>query len=320
MSTKIQTLCFYAWKTGLILIFFTAVTCQSPIRRNPEEIASTPNLSEYNPPAIPLVLSTSEQKEDFLLENYWNNFDFKDTSVLHNSKAYEQAFAKFISFTRQVSPRKALRGITILMSQAEINQKTYLFFLGIAEKYLFNPNSPLRNDQLYEPFLERACASKVIDPIHKLRFQKQLEMAQKNKPGHKATNFNFTLRDGTSSSLYHLSSKLLLLYFYNPECAECKATRGKMTQSKLIRQLEERGLLHILSIYPDEGLSLWVNHYPELPASWINGYDKGTVIQNKKLYDLKAIPTLHLLDREKIVLLKDETVEAIEEYLHTNTQ
>ena len=42
------------------------------------------------------------------------------------------------------------------------------------------------------------------------------------------------------------------------------------------------------------------------------------MIDQKSLYDLKAIPTLYLLDKDKTVLLKDATAEEIEEYLQKN--
>ena len=51
------------------------------------------------------------------------------------------------------------------------------------------------------------------------------------------------------------------------------------------------------------------------PKEWINGYDKKLVIKEKNLYDLKAIPTLYLLDKDKKVLLKDATVAQIDQYL-----
>lgn len=37
--------------------------------------------------------------------------------------------------------------------------------------------------------------------------------------------------------------------------------------------------------------------------------------KGKNLYDLKAIPTLYLLDKDKKVLLKDATVAQIDQYL-----
>ncbi len=301
--------------TSLILICLLTISCHQPSGRQQNSPALKPENNGYQPPVIPLMLSSPDQKTGFLLEHYWDNFDFKDTSQLKDITMQEQTFANFLGIITQVSPQKASHGIKILMNRAEISQNTSLFFYKTAEKYLYHPNSPLRNDSLYEKFLELACASMVIDSVSKFRFQKQYGISQRNKPGHKATDFDFTFKNGAASTLYHIKAGLLLLYFYNPECAECKVIRSKLTQSKLILQLESKGLLRILSVYTDKELNLWENHYSELPGSWINGYDKGTVIQQKELYDLKAIPSLYLLGGDKTVLLRDATIEQIEGYL-----
>lgn len=305
-----------SWKvTVLIFLCFATVSCWQSEKKNPAVTVIPTQKIEYQPPAIPLMLNTPEQKMAFLVEHFWNNYNFRDTLQLTASKPPEQAFANFISYAGQVSPGQAAGGIRMLMAQAEINKKNTLLFLGLAEKYLYHPNSPMRNDQLYEIFLELACASKVLDDTYKYRFRKQYELALKNKPGHKASDFIYTLKNGSASSLLRIKSKLLLLYFFNPECNECKIARGKIIQSTVIGQLEKKGLLRILSVYPDPNLSLWTRHYAELPASWINGYDKGSEVQKKAIYDLKAIPTLYLLDENKTVLLRDATVENIEKYL-----
>ena len=66
---------------------------------------------------------------------------------------------------------------------------------------------------------------------------------------------------------------------------------------------------------PDEELDEWRRHRDEFPQEWINGYDKSLTIKTQNLYDLKAVPTLYLLDANKKVLLKDATVQAITQYL-----
>ena len=38
---------------------------------------------------------------------------------------------------------------------------------------------------------------------------------------------------------------------------------------------------------------------------WIIAYDAGARISKEELYDLKAIPSMYLLDRDKRVLAKD---------------
>jgi hypothetical protein len=42
-----------------------------------------------------------------------------------------------------------------------------------------------------------------------------------------------------------------------------------------------------------------------MPKGWICGYDKEMTLTHKRLYDLKAIPSLYLLDKRKHVLVKD---------------
>ena len=315
MKSHIQVFRLKQKVTSLALAFLVVVSCQMPSRKMKEIVEVNSKATVYQPPEIPLLLNTPAQKASYLVTHFWNNFNFNDTSQLTSLKLSEQAFANFVSIAGRVSPEQATVGIRTLMLHAEVSQKSTLHFLGLAEKYLFNPNSPMRNELLYELFLEIACTSKLVDATNKIRYQRQYQMTLKNKPGNKSADFNFTLKNGEISSLNRIKSKLLLLYFYNPECNDCQITRDKIKQSGILGRLGQKGVLRILAVYPELDLTLWARHYTELPASWINGYNKGSMVQKNEIYDLKAIPTIYLLDETKTVLLRDATVEAIEKYL-----
>ena len=73
--------------------------------------------------------------------------------------------------------------------------------------------------------------------------------------------------------------------------------------------------LKVLSMYPDEDMKAWKEYLPTLPTHWLNGYDASQQIKNEELYDLRAIPTLYLIDRKKFVILKDAPFGEIEHYL-----
>ena len=62
-------------------------------------------------------------------------------------------------------------------------------------------------------------------------------------------------------------------------------------------------------------MEAWRNHISYMPAGWINSYDSAVSLKNDEIYDLKAIPTLYLLDKDKKVVLKDVTFEQVENYL-----
>ncbi len=58
--------------------------------------------------------------------------------------------------------------------------------------------------------------------------------------------------------------------------------------------------------------------FPYLPREWLHAYDPGMVITRERLYDIKAIPTIYLLDSDKKVLLKDSSIQAVESFFSLN--
>jgi hypothetical protein len=54
---------------------------------------------------------------------------------------------------------------------------------------------------------------------------------------------------------------------------------------------------------------------PVYPDSWHNGFDPDLAIRNENLYNVRAIPSLYLLDDEKRVILKDAPESKMMSYL-----
>lgn len=181
---------------------------------------------------------------------------------------------------------------------------------------LSDPNSQLRNDELYIPLLEAVIASPFYDSVEKVRPRYRLEMASKNRVGRPAADFTYTLADGTQGTLYGIEAPFTLVYINNPDCHACEQIQAAMAASSVIGDRLAAGGLKIVAIYPDEDLVAWRKHRREVPAQWINGYDAGLEIRRQALYDLQAIPSIYLLDKDKRVLLKDcASVEQVEDYL-----
>ena len=99
----------------------------------------------------------------------------------------------------------------------------------------------------------------------------------------------------------------------------CRDIQAQIEASPFIAELLATKKLKIVALYPDEDISLWKQH--PLPSSWISGYDKGCQIEKYRTYDLRAIPALYLLDKDKIVLVKDSTsVPQIEQVISQSLQ
>lgn len=124
---------------------------------------------------------------------------------------------------------------------------------------------------------------------------------------------------GKPGTLYNVKADYLLLFFYNPDCHACKEITEQLSGDPLIGRMMSDKKLKILAVYPDEDLEAWRKHIPDVPAAWINSYDNTVSLKNDEIYDLKAIPTLYLLDKTKKVILKDVTFNQLMEFMQMQT-
>ena len=266
-------------------------------------------------PAIPAMMTAPEQRADFLVKHYWDNVNFADTNYIHHPEVTEQAWADYCDILNHVPLETAQEAMRKTIERTNVDKKVFTYITDLADKYLYDPNSPMRNEEFYIPVLDAMLDSPLLEEIEKVRPKARRELAQKNRIGTKALNFNYTLASGAQGSLYQLQAEYILLFINNPGCHACTETIDALRNAPIINQLLEQKRLTVLSIYPDEELDEWRKHLNEFPQEWINGYDKKFAIKEQQLYDLKAIPTLYLLNKEKTVLLKDATTQAVEEYL-----
>ena len=266
-------------------------------------------------PAIPTMLTAPEQRADFLVKHYWDNVNFADTNYIHHPEVTEQAWADYCDILNHVPLETAQEAMRKTIERTNVDKKVFTYITDLADKYLYDPNSPMRNEEFYIPVLDVMLDSPLLEEIEKVRPKARRELAQKNRIGTKALNFNYTLASGAQGSLYQQQAEYILLFINNPGCHACTETIDALKNAPIINQLLEQKRLTVLSIYPDEELDEWRRHRDEFPQEWINGYDKSLTIKTQNLYDLKAVPTLYLLDANKKVLLKDATVQAITQYL-----
>ena len=73
----------------------------------------------------------------------------------------------------------------------------------------------------------------------------------------------------------------------------------------MINSLVRDGRMSLLSIYIDEDVAEWFKGLSDYPEEWITGYNQDLTIRDQLVYDVRAIPSLYLLDRDKKVLFKD---------------
>ena len=277
----------------------------------------------YTLPRIPSVITTSRARASYLLLHYWEHFNFRDTALISRPEIIEQAFVNFLDVLPEVSLQEAEKGITALMDSAASDSAMYVHFTNLASKYLYEPNSPFRNEEYYIPVLRHIIALPRMEEPDKSRPRFLLDMALKNRPGEVAADFVYTRINGSRGRLLRISADYTLLFFNSPDCEDCRRVKGYMAASEHFAGMTGEGSarrprLVILAVYPDEDVEQW--RAASYPPCMLNVHDASQAISRQRLYDLKAIPCLYLLDADKRVLLKDVTVEHVELYLREHAR
>lgn len=282
------------------------------------------NKVNYIRPEIPTVISDSKQRASYYVKHYWSGYSLTDTAFIHSNHT-EQLYADFIDALQYAAPEARSSALRAMMNHAEADSTAYTRFWTLSEKYLYDPNSPMRNEDYYISILEQMLASTRLSEIDKLRPADQLKQALKNRPGMMAPDFTYVTpehRKGSGSNsticrLHQFRADYTLLFFYDPDCSNCRKYEQELSEISTFLDMQEKNILRVLAIYTDDDENEWLRKSPTMPRGWVVGWNKQGDIHNKTLYEIRATPTMYLLDKQKKVILKDASIEQIIQYLST---
>jgi hypothetical protein len=256
-------------------------------------------------PEVPVMLTTPEQRMAYVVEHYWDHFDFRDTAYIHLPDITEQAAVDFMDLLQRVPQDEALSALENLAGKAAVEPRMMSHLWEIFYRYWHDPNSPMKNEDMFILLCRGVEQTPEVAGYLRDRAAYLRNLAEKNRPGMVAADFVYTLESGKQGRLHQVKAEYTLVFFYNPDCETCAEIKGMMRQSQLLKELVANGRMKVLTLYPDEDVALWKEHLPEMADAWINGYDKGQVLTLEQRYDLSSIPSFYLLDKNKKVVLKD---------------
>lgn len=233
-------------------------------------------------PAIPSELREPELRANYAVEHFWDSAIMPDST----SPAFEQAFANFLGIAAVANDSASLcRSLCTLMETAPNVDAV----MEVAEHYLYDPDSPMRDEELFIRFLLHAP--------HDARREALMEQALKNRVGTRAADFGtLNARTGMQSKLSNLVRGETLVYFFDSKCNVCRSLIPKVEDMANGRR--------VIAVCPasededmDEALLL-------IPDNWTVVTDGGE-IDRLSLYEFPALPSLYILAPDMTVVAKD---------------
>ena len=278
----------------------------------------------------PAMMEDPQDRAEYMAQNMWNSLTDPSRTYPCDSLLVsgvrrtdvEQKFANWTQVLGMSSRPVAEKSVSRLYDRAlacekkDTSSNVFETFASLVDKYLFDPNSPLRDEDLYGAYASRLAAYEGYTEVQKEKYARDARLCALNKVGTKAADFRFADRRGKIKTLYGVEAPYTLLFFSNPGCEACMSIINVLKEDPQISGMISSGRLKVLNIYIDEDLDAWRSYMPIYPDEWYNGFDPDFVIRNETLYNVRAIPSLYLLDSDKTVLLKDAPENRMFEYLY----
>lgn len=297
---------------SIVVIALAAMAVSCGNRQSSSEKTETVAVSQptrkFPQAEIPGVYE-GQEAADYYVSHFWDKV--ADTTVAWRSdSAYvagiekgemEQAFSNFVYAVSMYPIDKA----TELMKGFYAKTSSIRGIAEIAERYLYDPNSPVRNEDLWQPVAAALASDPKTDAGMKVIYDYQAQMCNLNKVGTKAADIRFCDSKGVVRTLYSVKADYTLLFFSNPGCQACKEIIDNLSNSMKVEYLISEGTLAVVNVYIDEDIQAWRDYLSHYPENWHNGFDPDSVIRTDLTYNVRAIPSLYLLSKDKTVLGKD---------------
>lgn len=146
-------------------------------------------------------------------------------------------------------------------------------------------------------------------------FLKQMEIARPISIGHKAPDFSTTGIDGKPVELSDYKGKYVMLDFWASWCAPCRQENPNVV--KQYKKFKDKGF-NILGISLDVKKGDWQSAINADGLKWQHASDLQSFEgPTQRLYHVEAIPSNFIIDPNGIIVAKNVTGSALEEFLNT---
>ena len=306
---------------AILPIFITAALVFSCGQRQ----TSAPATRDFPMAEAPHMISDPAGRLEWTCMHFWDRFTATDSlyhcdSVTVNGVPLEQVekqMGMFSTLTGHLPLPEGEKAMNAFYNRLEAFQlahpegNVFPEVVALASRYFYDPNSPVRSEDLYRPLAEKLASSVLIPEDRRPGYAWDAKVCALNPTGGIATDFPFIDSDGRRRTLHSIKADQTLLIFANPDCKACRELVELMAAYPEIQARIRSGSLKVVDIYIDEDIDAWKAHKADYPPQWLCGYDPSFTIRRDRLYSVRAIPSVYLLDAKKTVLLKDATPEKL---------
>lgn len=247
--------------------------------------------SLFTYPVAPDYLDNLEARSDWLMDNFWNDMDFKNKKGV-NQAALQHAFGVYAGPMLYAKKAKVLNSVENLCKKAEKNPALMIQLMKAAEEEFHSQRSTVYIDEVYRIFLNKFLSNKKIKKDRKAKYAMQLAALDATEPGN-----NFP-QGGPGVTLPAMGSRGTVVIFGNTGDDLSRQMLLRFATSVRAEQAVSSGDFEIVFI--DKSVE---------PAMEMPSYIKRVYCEKpQQSYDLPFLPDCYLLDKDGVIVMRNKSI------------
>lgn len=174
-----------------------------------------------------------------------------------------------------------------------------------AEAVFGDRRSPRRDESRLLPVWRQQLTCDSADVARRSRAADRLRLAESNRPGTVARDFEMMLADGSSVTLHSIEAPYTLLLIGDPDCPACARQAESLSREPAVREALGSGRMKAVAVGVGASEAEWRSRLGAFPKEWTLAFDKWDYISRGDTYDLSSLPLLLVLDAQHRVVLRD---------------
>lgn len=292
---RIRTIIFFLMTTVAVAFSVTA--------------ASQQNETYFPYPTPPDSMVVLEDRCDYLLTHFWERCDLK--KAFSSKNKMRQALADYLSFMPFARAETVHKSIANFTKALEKQPADLLFIVEEAEAQLIGDSAQYYSEEVYLPFAKAVVDNKRIDKTSKLRFEQQVRQLGATQPGVIAPDLAYTDRNGETHNLSENKAQMLVVFFSDPDCSDCRFARVKLDANIQASRLIGNRILQIVCITPTDYTPEWAESVAAYPENWIVGASPDADI----VYHITGYPSFYIMDRSHKIHGKNYNIDQLLEVI-----
>ncbi len=267
-------------------------------------------LDEPEIPDIPIDPETGEADSSYpyryYKKHYFDGFDFNEPGLLRTPVFHQKLTTYMKDLTPQL-PDSVIESADYILEKVSGDSVLYQYTLAwMLNRYA--KREIMGMDKVYVHLAEEYYMKGKAPWISKDQLKKIVHDALALKPlliGNKAPDFVGQTPEGKIVSLYSVDAPYTIVAFWDADCGHCRKEIPKLYR-KWKEQLKDKGV-KVLAV----SLELTDNHWRKFieeqdfhDEDWINLIDLDGLDDYRSKYDIKATPTIYILDKDKNIIGK----------------